>query len=113
MKDASYKIQMDDPAVRDVLADLDKRINGRDLDALERSLVSRGLQEVWVKRITCKDSFSWEPCLGVRWSLWLSVLHDHGIAVRPVIALLSEAGVLATRSFAPELDRVCEERGWR
>lgn len=101
------------PDLREVLADLDRRIITRDLDALERSLTLRGLQEVWVKRITCKEGFSWEPTLGVSWGTWLAVLHDRGLEVRPVVTLLSEAGVLTTRAFSPELDRVFEERSWR
>lgn len=116
MKDNSYKIPMDDPVVREILADLAREVTRRDLDALFRSLELRGLKDVWLRRVTCeheKHALPSGPLPGETWEHWLTTLAKC-LPVRPVVALLADAGVLGT-NWADEdaKTRVFEERGWR
>lgn len=116
LRQGECKIQMDDPVVREILADLAREVTQRDVDALWRSLGVRDLKGVWVRRVTCEHVYhrlpSW-PVPGETWEHWLTAVAKC-LPVRPVLALLTDAGVLGA-NWADEdaKNRVFEERGWR
>lgn len=103
----------DDPMVREVLTDLERRVTTRDLGALERSLQLRGLADTWKRRTTDAVGFTWEPPIGAPWGAWLATLADRGLDVSPVLALLADAGVLGTRWEDDARAEVFAARGWR
>lgn len=102
-----------DAMVNEVLADLDRKVTTRDLDALERSLRLRGLADTWARLTTCRDGFVWSPAIGAPWGPWLAVLAERGLEVSPVVALLSEAGILGGRWNEEARAEVFAARGWR
>lgn len=102
-----------DAMTREVVSDLDRPITSRALDALTRSLRLRGLVDTWARRTTDGEGFTWEPTSGAPWGAWLATLADRGLAVSPVVALLSEAGVLGVRWNDDARAEVFAARGWR
>jgi hypothetical protein len=102
-----------DPMVQEVEADLARRVLTRDVDALERSLRLRSLEGAWKRRTTDADGFTWAPTIGAAWGVWLGALADRGLDVSPVVALLSDAGVLGGRWNDDARAAVFAARGWR
>lgn len=96
-----------DPMVQEVEADLARRVLTRDVDAL------RSLEGAWKRRTTDADGFTWAPTIGAPWGAWLATLADRGLAVSPVVALLSDAGVLGGRWNDDARAAVFAARGWR
>lgn len=114
------KIPMDDPPVKEIIADLRRQITQDDLNNLERSLKRRNLISVWNQHVrpmistnlpddTCTDHW-W---VGMSWSWWFKLLAQDGTEVRPVLDVLAEAGVLGTSWLSSARDRVWEAQGWK
>lgn len=100
-------IPMDDPTIKEVLADLARKITEQDVKAVERSLKLRGLRDEWLRQ--CGSV----PVIDMEWQEWFEALATRNIPVSPSLALLADAGVLGTAWFLPARDRVFDERGWR
>lgn len=102
-----------DAMTREVVSDLDRPITSRALDALTRSLRLRGLVDTWARRTGAVGCESILPPVGAPWGAWLATLADRGLAVSPVVALLSDAGVLGGRWNDDARAAVFAARGWR
>lgn len=107
------RIPLDDPTVKEVLADLERTVALRDLTAINRSLDLRGLIQEWHYRTRIGMAVVSYPIVGESWQEWFNMLAAGGREVRPIVAILADAGVLGTSWFLPARDRVFEERGWR
>lgn len=102
-----------DAMTREVVSDLDRPITSRALEALTRSLRLRGLADTWARRTGAVGCVPALPPVGAAWGAWLATLADRGVAVSPVVALLSEAGVLGVRWNDDARAEVFAARGWR
>ena len=117
MADDFSTIPMDDPAVREVLGDLESVITQKQRDAFQRSISVRGLVVWWVEmferaqRQKPSHILRCMPTVGMKWCDWIETLKPHDL-ILVASTILAEAGVLGTRWSADARYAVWCTKGW-